>query len=116
MPRNILEPLGNHVLVRAWVDANHAGNQANMISHSGILIYVNNALVLSFNKRQNTVESSSFRSELVALRIATDMIEALRYKLRCFGIPIGGPETVLCDKQVSGHKLKCTDISIEQET
>ena len=51
MPMNMLEPLGNPVLIRAWVDANHAGNLVNMISHSGILIYVNNALVLSFSKR-----------------------------------------------------------------
>ena len=99
MPRNILEPFGNPVLVRAWVDVNHAGNLANRRSHSGILIYVNNALVLSFSKRQNTVKSSSFGSELVALRIATVMIEALRYKLRCFGIPIVGPKTVLCDNK-----------------
>ena len=51
MPRNTLEPFGNPVLVRAWVDVNHAGNLANRRSHSGILIYVNNALVLSFSKR-----------------------------------------------------------------
>ena len=36
---------------------------------------------------------------MVALRIATVMIEALRYKLRCFGIPIVGPKTVLCDNK-----------------
>ena len=63
------------------------------------MICVNNALILSFSKRQNTVESSSFGSELVALRIATDLIETLRYKLRCFGIPIDGPVTVLCDNK-----------------
>lgn len=63
------------------------------------MIYVNNALIVSYSKRQNTVESSSFGSELVALRIATDMVEALRYKLRCFGIPIDGPATVLCDNK-----------------
>ena len=91
--------MGNPVIIRAWVDANHAGNLANRRSHSGILIYVNNALIMSYSKRQNTVESSSFGSELVALRIATDMIEALRYKLRCFGIPIDGPATVLCDNK-----------------
>ena len=27
------------------------------------------------------------------------MVEALRYKLRCFGIPIDGPATVLCDNK-----------------
>ena len=36
---------------------------------------------------------------MVALRIATDLIEALRYKLRCFGIPIDGPATALCDNK-----------------
>ena len=45
------------------------------------------------------MESSSFGSELVALRIATDMIEALRYKLRCMGVPIDGPAEVLCDNK-----------------
>ena len=99
MPRDMPEPLGKPVLIRVWVDANHAGNLANRRSHSGILIYANNALVQFFSKRQNTVESSSFGSELVALRIATDMVEALRYKLRCFGIPIPGPATVLCDNK-----------------
>ena len=99
MPREMLEPLGNPMLLRVWVDANHAGNLANRRSHSGILIYANNALIQWYSKRQNTVESSSFGSELVALRIATDMVEALRYKLRCFGIPLPGPATVLCDNK-----------------
>ena len=99
MPSNMLEPLGKPVHVRVWVDANHAGNLANRRSHSGTLVYVNNALIINYSKRQNTVESSSFGSELVALRIATDMIEAMRYKLRCFGIPIMGPATVLCDNK-----------------
>ena len=45
------------------------------------------------------MESSSFGSEFVALRIATEMIEALRYKLRCFGVPIDGPAEVFCDNK-----------------
>ena len=34
---------------------------------------------------------------MVASRIATDMIEAIWYKLRYFGIPIDGPVTVICE-------------------
>ena len=45
------------------------------------------------------MESSSFGSEFIALRIAVDMIESLRYKLRCMGIPIEGPAEVLCDNK-----------------
>lgn len=99
MPARKVGPLGNPVKMRAYVDANHAGNLKNRRSHSGILIYVNNAPIIWYSKRQNTVESSSFGSEYIALRICTEMVEALRYKLRCFGIPIDGPAEVFCDNQ-----------------
>ena len=69
---------------------------ANRRAHSGI-IYVNNAPIICCRKLQNTVEDSSFGSEFVALRVLTEMIESLRYKLRCFGIPVEGPVEVFCD-------------------
>jgi hypothetical protein len=31
------------------------------------------------------------------MRIAKDLISALRIKLKCFGIPISGPTNVFCD-------------------
>ena len=99
LPRHMPEARGKPVMIRAYVDANHAGNLANRRSHSGILIYVNNAPILWFSKRQNTVESSSFGSEYIALRIVTDMIENLWFKLRCFGVSLDGPAEVLCDNQ-----------------
>jgi hypothetical protein len=52
-----------------------------------------------YSKRQNTVESSTFGSEFVALRTATELIEGLRYKLRMFGILIYGPTDVFSDNQ-----------------
>jgi len=45
------------------------------------------------------VECLSFGSEYVTLRIAAELIEALRYKLRTFGIPIDGPCDVFCDNK-----------------
>ena len=45
------------------------------------------------------METSTFGSEFVALRIATELIKALRYKLRMFGIPIQGPANVLIDNE-----------------
>jgi len=44
-------------------------------------------------------ESSTFGAELVALKIATEMIEGLRYKLRMFGVPIDGPTNTFCDNE-----------------
>ena len=95
MPIRMPEPLGNPVQTLAYVDANHAGNMKTRSSHSGILIYVNQAPVIWYSKRQNTVEASIFGSEYIALRICTEMVEALRYKLRCFGVPIEGACDVL---------------------
>ncbi|KAI2500467.1 Reverse transcriptase (RNA-dependent DNA polymerase) [Fragilaria crotonensis] len=97
MPPNMPEPKGKSVSISCFVDANHAGNAITRRSHTGIIIYVQNAPILWFSKRQNTVESSSFGSEFVALRTAKDMIVALRYKLRMFGVPIDGPANVFCD-------------------
>ena len=52
-----------------------------------------------FSKKQNTCESSTFGSEFVAMRVATERIKALRYKLRMFGIPIDGPTNILGDNE-----------------
>ena len=97
MSRNMPESLGKYVAIKAYVDANHAVNMANRRSHSGIIIYVNNALIIWYSKLQNTVEASSFGSEFVAIRIPTEKIQALRYKLIFFGIPVEGPAEVFCD-------------------
>ena len=61
---------------------------------------MNNALIIWYSKRQNTDESSSFCSENIALRIYTEMVEALKYKLRCFRIQIDGQAEVYCDQSV----------------
>ena len=99
LPPNAPLPRGNSVKLAAYVDADHAGNLITRRSHSGIIIYLNNSPITWFSKRQNTVESSSFGSEFVALRIATDHIEAMRYKLRMFGVPLNGPADVFCDNK-----------------
>ena len=99
IPPNMPEPRGNPVKVFCFVDADHAGNLLTRRSHTGILIFLNNSPILWYSKRQNTVESSTFASKLIALRIAVEQIEALRYKLRMFGIPIDGPADIFCDNQ-----------------
>ena len=33
------------------------------------------------------------------MKVAVEMIESLRYKLRMFGIPIEGPTNVFCDNE-----------------
>ena len=93
------EPLGNPVTMTCFVDADHAGNKVTRRSHTGFIIYLNNAPIDWFSKRQNSVETSTFGSEYVAMRIAVERIKALRYKLKMFGIPIDGPSNVLGDNE-----------------
>ena len=99
IPPNAPKPRGKPVRTTAWVDADHAGCRLTRRSQTGILLFVNSAPIIWFSKRQNTVESSTFGSEFVALRIAVDLIEALRYKLRMFGVPLEDPTDTFCDNE-----------------
>ena len=97
IPRHMPEVLGNYVVIKSYVDANHSGNMAYRRSNSGVIIYVNNSPIIWHIKIQYTVEASSVGSEFVYIGIATEIIESLRYKLRCFRIPVEGPAEVFCD-------------------
>jgi len=99
IPPNMPEPLGNSVQLNAFVDADHAGELTTRRSQTGIIVYGNMAPLIFYSKRQNTVESSTFGSEFVAMRILVDIIHGLRYKLRMFGVPLDGPANVFCDNE-----------------
>jgi len=45
------------------------------------------------------VESSTFGLEYISVKTAIDLVEALRYKLRMFGIPIDKSTLVFCDNE-----------------
>ena len=98
-PPNAPPPRGNPVEINCFVDSDHAGDKITRRSQTGILLYLNSAPIIWYSKRQATVESSTFGSEFVALRVASELVISLRYKLRMFGIPIVGPTTVFCDNE-----------------
>ena len=58
---------------------------------------MNRAPILWYSKKQNTVESSTFGSEFIAMKQAVEIIEGLRYKIRMMGFPLEGPCNVFCD-------------------
>ena len=51
------------------------------------------------SKRQNTLETSTFGSKFVATKIAVEMNETIRYKLRMMGVPIDGPTNCFINYQ-----------------
>jgi hypothetical protein len=64
------------------------------------LLFLNNTLVKWYSKRQATVESSTYGSEIVAARHAVEMAIEMRYKLRQLGVPLDGPTVLYGDNQV----------------
>ena len=99
LPHNMPEPRGKGIDLNVFVDADHAGNKVTRRSHTGIILFCNLSPIQWYSKRQNTVETSTFGSEFIALRIAVELIESLRYKLRMFGIPLNGSARVFCDNE-----------------
>ena len=76
-------------------------------------MFLNNALIYWSSKKLNSCETSSFGSEFVALKQATEYVRGLRYKLRMMGIPVDEPafvfgdnQSVLCKTTVPGSTLK----------
>jgi hypothetical protein len=102
---------GNAVQLNLFCDAAHGTCHVTRRSTTGIVIFINGAPISWYSKRQNTIESSVFGSEFVALKIAVEMNEALRYKLRMMGIPIDGPTNCFCD-----NKSVVTNATIPQST
>jgi hypothetical protein len=80
-PYDLPEPLKKMVKITAFCDASHADCLVIRRSTTGILIFVNSTPIRWYSKRQNTVESSTYLSEFVAMRIATEMLLALRTHL-----------------------------------
>ena len=71
------EPRGHGFIMRAKVDADHASDTVSRRSRTGLLIYLNCALVYWWSKKQTSVESSSFGSEFVAMKQCCEYIRGL---------------------------------------
>ena len=99
IPGDMPPPRGNPMTTHCFVDASHGSDRTTRRSQTGILIFCNRAPIIWYSKRQNTVEASTFGSEFQAMKNAVELIEALRYKLRMFGVPIEGPTNIFCDNE-----------------
>jgi hypothetical protein len=101
IPGNAPKARGNVMTTHCFVDANHAGDTETRRSQTGMLLFCNRAPTAWFSKRQNSVEASTFGSEFTAMKNAVEMTEAMRHKLRMFGVPIEGPTNIFCDNGAS---------------
>ena len=93
------EPRGRGFVMKAKVDADHAGDTVTRRSRTGFIIYLNEAPIYWMSKKQTSVESSSFGSEFTAMKQCCEYLRGLRYKLRMMGIPCIGPAFIYGDNQ-----------------
>ena len=108
-------PRGESVSTHCFVDSDHAGNTVTRRSQTGLLLFVNRAPIVWYSKCQNTVETSTFGSEFIAMKTAVEQIEALRYKLRMFGVPLEGPTNIFCDNELVFKNASIPDSTLKKK-
>jgi hypothetical protein len=80
-----------------YVDADHAHDLVTRRSMIGILIMLNNTPIRWISKRQKSVKTSTYGSELVASRIDMELILEVRYMLQSSGVALDGQALILGD-------------------
>ena len=88
IPKDAPEPLGKHVTLTHYVDANLMHDVTTGRSVTGILHLINKTPIDWYSKKQATVETATYGSEFVAARICVEQIIDLRTTLRYLGVPI----------------------------
>ena len=99
IPSNMPELRGQGFIMCVKVDADHASDTITRHSRMGFLVYLNCAPIYWWSKKQNSVESSSFGSEFIAMKQCCEYVRGLRYKLRMMGISCDDPMFIYGDNQ-----------------
>jgi hypothetical protein len=88
VPRDAPEPLGKHVTLTHYVDANLMHDVVTGRSVTGIIRLANKNPIDWYSKKQATVETATYGSESVAARICVEKIINLCNSLLNLGVPL----------------------------
>jgi len=102
-PQDMPQPRGNPLQTTCFVDSDHAGDAVNRRSRTGVIIFCGKAPIVFYSKKQGSIETSSFGSELTAMKTAVELVEGLRYKLRMMGVPLDGRTYIKADNMSVIH-------------
>ena len=64
--------LGPSMTLRVYVDSDHAGDLVTRRSRTGFVVFLNGAPIYWSSKKQTSCETSTFGSEFVAMKQATE--------------------------------------------
>jgi hypothetical protein len=99
MPPSIPTPHGPTMRMRVYADSNHAGDLVNQCSWMGFIVFLNNAPIYWSSKKQGSCETSTFGSQFVAMKQATEYVHGLGFKLWMMGITVDDPDLIFGDNQ-----------------
>ena len=116
LPPGRPRPLGKEFIIRAFVDADFAGDKLTRRSRTGFIVMLNNAPIFWFTKKQTSAETSSFGSEFVALKQCCEYLKSLRYKLRMMGMYVNNPCFVYGDNQSVLWNTTVPDSMLKKKT
>ncbi len=102
-------PHGQLMTIRVFEDNDHAGDQVTRRSRTGFIVFLNNAPIYWSLKKQISCETSTFGSEFVAMKQATEYVRGLQYKLRMMGILVDEPAFVFGNNQSALCNTKFRD-------
>ena len=88
IPHNAPELLGKPIITTTWVDANLMHDVLSGKSVTGVLHMVNKTPFDWCAKKQSTVETATFGSEIVAARTEVEQKIGHRDTLRYLGVPV----------------------------
>ena len=88
LPPDMPKPCGKGMDMRAYVDSDHAWDTVTRRSSTGFVILLNGAPIYWNYKKQTLCETSSFCSELCAMKQATEYVKGFCYKLRIMVITV----------------------------
>ena len=115
LPSDMPLPHGRLVSTHCFVHSDHTVDKVTRRSQTGILIFLNWVPIIWYSKRQNTVETSTFGSEFIAMKTAVEQIKSLQYKLRMFGVHLEGPTNVFCDNDAVFKNVSQPDSSLKKK-
>ena len=107
LPGEIPLAVFNPIQLTSFVDADHAACKVTRRSVTGILHFLESTPWQWHVGMQRTVETSTYGSEFIAARIATEQAIDHRYRLRMMGVPIDNATLIVGDNrsvQTSGSK------------
>jgi len=88
LPTGLPTPRGRELDTWVFFDADHAHDQKTRRSVTGLITYVGSTPVQWSSKRQGCIATSTYCAEFVAMRAAVEEAIAIRYMLRCLGVPV----------------------------